>query len=115
MHWFMSRGYMASLPLDQASYDLIVESDGGLMRVQVKSTTQRDRYGRSYVNIYRNGYDSAVAMNPAGRRKRRAYSACEIDCFFVLNGARDVYIIPLAATAGKTHLTLDRAYAAFKM
>lgn len=113
--WFMSRGYMASLPLDQASYDLIVESDAGLMRVQVKSTTKRDRYGRWYVNAYRNGYDPGVAMNSSGRRKRRAYRAHEIDCFFILNGARDVYIIPLAATGGKAHLTLDRAYAAFKM
>jgi hypothetical protein len=40
MQWFLSHGYMVSIPVETTTYDLVVESDDGLKRVQVK-TTQR--------------------------------------------------------------------------
>lgn len=39
--WFMMRGCTVSLPMEQAVYDLIVQSNREILRVQVKTTTVR--------------------------------------------------------------------------
>ena len=112
--WFAARSYDVSVPVEQCPYDLVVESDTGLKKIQVKSTTRRAENGRWLVNIFRNGYSSSAAANASGRRNRRAYSASEIDFFFILTADQDVYIIPLAVTGGATTLSLDSKYSAFK-
>jgi hypothetical protein len=38
----LRRGYHVSVPLEGAAYDLIVDRDGELLRVQVRSTTSCD-------------------------------------------------------------------------
>ena len=43
--WFMERGYLVCVPTEPAPYDLVVESDEGFIRVQVKSTSKRARTG----------------------------------------------------------------------
>jgi PD-(D/E)XK endonuclease len=111
--WFMRRGYMASLPVDQAPYDLIVESDEGLKKIQVKSTRQASPNDASWVvgihrHVYQHSRNSGVL-----RQKRVPYSLGEIDFFFVLTIAEDVYLIPLADTARKSNITLS-SYGAYK-
>ncbi|WP_430503102.1 group I intron-associated PD-(D/E)XK endonuclease [Micromonospora trifolii] len=51
--WFLRRGYLPSIPVEPTRYDLVVESDDGLKRVQVKSTTHQDPRGRYVVGIAR--------------------------------------------------------------
>lgn len=98
--WFSARGYVTSVPTTDAGYDLVVDSDAGLRRVQVKSTTQRDPRGGWVVSIARCLYDPTGRMNAAGKRRRVPYSSAEVDDFFIVTGNGDVYVIPLASTRG---------------
>jgi hypothetical protein len=113
--WFLRRGYVVSAPLAVAQYDLVVESDDGFAKVQVKTTTAKDRYGRWSVGISRKEYGSEAERNADGSRKRRPYRSDEVDFFFIVTGCADKYLIPFAATEGATALTLNDKYAAYKV
>ena len=47
----MERGYLVCVPTEPAPYDIVVESDEGFVRVQVKSTSKHDPRG-CYVEAY---------------------------------------------------------------
>lgn len=113
--WFMERGYTVCVPVEPALYDLVVDSDEGLVRVQVKSTISRDKKGRWLVRIHRMAYDSSVKRTSNGARTRCVYAPGEIDFFFIVTAGGDNYLMPLAVTRGATTLTLDSKYAAFKV
>jgi PD-(D/E)XK endonuclease len=113
--WFMERGYTVCVPVEPTLYDLVVDSDEGLVRVQVKSTISRDRNGRWVVRIHRMAYDSSAKHTSSGARARCVYAPGEIDFFFIVTAAGDNYLIPLAVTKGAAALTLDSKYAAFKV
>jgi hypothetical protein len=112
--WFLQRGYVASVPLAVAQYDLIAESDDGLVRVQVKTTTRKER-GRWVVDIARRVYEASVSANANGARRRQAYRTDEIDMFFIITGDASRYLVPLEATGGVAQLTLDDKYAAYRV
>lgn len=112
--WFLQRGYVVSVPLAVTQYDLITESDGGFIRVQVKTTTRKER-GRWVVGIERRVYEAGATANANGSRRRRAYSPDEVDMFFITTGDASRYLVPLEATGGVTQLTLDDKYAAYKV
>lgn len=112
--WFLRHGYVPSLPVAVAQYDLIAESDDGLVRVQVKSTTHRVR-SRWNVGINRFVYEADSARSANGARKRRPYRPDEVDLFFIVTGSGDHYLIPLAATGDAVNLTLDDKYASYKV
>ncbi len=96
-------------------YDLVVDSDKGLMKIQVKSTASKDRTGRWLVRINRMAYERGARANANGARVRCLYAKGEIDYFFVVTGASDYYLVPLAVTEGLASLTLDSKYVAFKV
>jgi hypothetical protein len=112
--WFMDRGYMVSLPVDPARYDLIAESDSGLKRIQIKTTTHRSPEGNWVCRLTTLSYDKNAKIGSAGKRKRRTYTADEIDIFFIETGDGDIYIIPIDLAEGATSLTLDKKYKQFK-
>ena len=106
--WFLDRGYNASVPLEPASYDLIVESDEGLKRVQVKTTKAVDHQtGRYAVAIRQMAYVTAGK----GVRRQKPYSPDEVDLFFII-APNAMYLIPIEAVAGRVSLVLDGKYAA---
>jgi hypothetical protein len=107
--WFMERGYRVSVPTEPAPYDMVVESDEGFVRVQVKSTNSQDRPGYYIVNIHRRSYRGS------GSRSRCAYTSDEIDVFFIVTASGDRYLIPLAVTGALSSLILDTKYAQFKV
>lgn len=116
VRWFLERGYNPSIPVETARYDLIVESDRGFQRVQVKSATTKSAYGNWNVRACRLQYDSAMSVTTAGKRRSVTYTENEIDYFFVVTADNTKYLIPLAVTttsAGK--LVLGKKYAKFKV
>jgi hypothetical protein len=115
--WFLRRGYVPSIPMEPTRYDLVVESDDGLKRVQVKTTTRRTKGGSGlyYVTIGRMAYEPEAAINGNGRRARLHYGSDEIDLFFVITGSGDKYLIPLAVTGELQSIVLDRKYAAYRV
>ena len=97
----MAHGYMASVPVEPTTYDLVVESDDGLQRVQVKTT-------RSVaVSIKRTVYGNGTSPS-SGLYGRIPYKPGELDLFFIYTLAGSMYLIPFAAVAGMTALRLKK-------
>lgn len=110
--WFLDHGYMVSIPLEVAPYDLVAESDEGLQRVQVKTTSARPS-GRFHVQISRLLYDPTATLCARGKVRRISSNEADIDYFFILTGAGTRYLLPIRVVAGQLTLTLDEKYANF--
>jgi len=64
--YYSSNGYTVSIPLnDTQDYDLIVDKDNVLKKVQVKSTSCKTKYG-----------NYQVALKSCGRNKRKNIQDC---------------------------------------
>ncbi len=100
--WFAVHGYNVAWPLEPARYDLVVERDAVVSRVQVKTTTWRDDGAYS------------VAISSSRAEGRASYSAAEIDSFFVLDRDLNGYLVPVSLVAGFQRLSLN-AYSAFQV
>lgn len=104
--WFVLQGYSLARPIEPVVYDLIVDFPDGLRRVQVKSTTCRDRRLRWQVT---------VGHRP-GRLDRTATQTCyepaTFDFFFIVTLSGDLYLIPYREIAGRTTIIVD-AYQSF--
>jgi Domain of unknown function (DUF6457) len=87
-------------------YDLLVDAPEGLMRVQVKSTTSKQKD---------HGWIVGVGHHPDTHSKKGyllAYSPDEIDLFFIVDGDMTMYLIPSRAIAGRVGILL-RTYAKY--
>lgn len=98
--WFMLRGCTVSFPAEPTRYDLLADTPHGLMRVQVKSTTTKTKYG----------WQAGVGHHPDSHAKNErhvlAYSPDEIDLFFIIDGDMTMYLIPSRAIAGRIMILL---------
>jgi hypothetical protein len=113
--WFLERGYSVSVPLEPAVYDLVVESDEGLKRIQVKTTTQSSGNGGRYTARVSHAVRSADARrNANGNRKAIPYTRDEIDYFFIVT-PESSYLVPINLVDGRLTLVLDDKWAAFKL
>lgn len=106
-NWFLSRGYMASLPIEPTTYDLVVESDVGLQRVQIKTTRS------NVVGLKRTTYGKNATPS-MGRYVRTRYGDDELDFFFVYTAVGEMYLIPYEAVAGLASIVLSR-YAKYRV
>ena len=106
--WFVGRGYMVSVPTEPAAYDLIVESDLGLQRIQVKTTRG------TTVGITKVQYGLTESPSSGKYSGRRPYTKAEIDLFFIFTGTGALYLIPIDAVEGMRHLALER-YAKYRL
>lgn len=116
IRWFLDRGYLPSIPVETAPYDLVVESDRGFQRVQVKTTTIKSQRTPHWITrISHSPYDSeAGGNNASGKRKEQAYTRDEVDQFFIVTQDRGCYLIPLEATGNRKSLTLDNRFDKYK-
>jgi hypothetical protein len=103
--WFCEHGHEVSIPLnDSQPYDLVVDQpDGGLLKVQVKTTTCRSPSGRFVVRL-----ETAGGNQSFHTRKRFDPTSCDLLC--VLTDARELYVIPSTAFHARTTLTLTNDY-----
>ncbi|WP_375155070.1 group I intron-associated PD-(D/E)XK endonuclease [Micromonospora sp. 4G55] len=109
MTWFLSRGYMVSLPVEQTTYDLVVESDEGLKRVQVRTSR-----GGQVVGLTRTQYGASKGTPSSGRYGSRPYRSGELDLFYIYCGDGSAYLIPLDAVLGMRCLSLAK-YANYRL
>lgn len=113
--WFLDRTYLVSVPLEPAPYDLIVESDDGLKKVQVKTTRSQTKGGRYSVRLTRTIYDPEATPNAAGKYRQVPYLPGVIDFFFIIANGDAIYLIPYEVVEGRTGIILDAKYAAFRV
>jgi len=110
--WFLDRGYIVSVPLEPAAYDLVTESDEGLKRVQVKTTRYIGRSGRYVAKTVRHVHDGSAPRNANGNRKSVPYGTDLVDYFFIIT-PQSSFLIPVDVVADLHAITLDEKYAAF--
>lgn len=99
--WFALCGCDVSWPLEPSRYDLLVDSEKGFRRVQVKTTTVRVA-------------DTWKVYLSTTHRERTTYDPDEIDDFFVVDGDLAYYLIPVSVVGGLHAIHLS-AYRHFRL
>ena len=106
--YFTTNGYVVSIPLnDTQDYDLIVEKDNVLQRVQVKST-----------GCIGKGGNYQVALKSCGGTKGITYKTIietKVDIVFVLTENKDMYLIPISAINNVSTLSLCDKYEIYRV
>ena len=106
--YFSMNGYTVSIPLnDTQDYDLIVEKDGKLETIQVKSTDCKTKYG-----VYQ------VALKSCGGTKGDTYKTVidtNVDYLFVVTKETDMYMIPKEIISNRSTLNLCDKYKKYKI
>ena len=101
--YFTCNGYTVSIPLnDTQDYDLIVEKNFQLYRVQVKGTSFKTRYG-----IYQ------VALKSAGGTKGVVYKTVKdtnAELLFIVTGDNKLYLVPISEIRNSYTLNLGKEY-----
>lgn len=101
--YYSANGYTVSIPLnDTQDYDLIVDKNNVLKKVQVKDTSCKTKY-----NKYQ------VALKSCGGTKGETYKTIidtKIDEVFVVTDTMEMFIIPIEEIKNKTTLNLCEKY-----
>ena len=106
--YFSSNGYVVSIPLnDTQDYDLVIEKDGKLAKVQVKATGCKTKN-----NIYQ------LSLKSCGGTKGKTYKTVietGVELIFILTEIREMYLIPKNQIVNSSTLSLCEKYAKFKV
>ena len=106
--YYSSNGYTVSIPLnDTQDYDLIVDKDNVLRKVQVKSSACKTKHG-----------NYQVALKSCGGTKGKTYKTVKetnIDELFVLLENLEMYIIPIKELHNKSTLTVCDKYNKYRV
>lgn len=106
--YYASNGYTVSIPLnDTQDYDLIVDRDNLIKRVQVKSTGCKTKYG-SY----------QVALKSCGGTKGETYKTVidtSIDELFIVTEDIGLYILPIEELKNKSTLNICNKYEKYRV
>ena len=101
--YYSSNGYTVSIPLnDTQDYDLIVDKDSILRKVQVKSSSCKTKYG-----------NYQVALKSCGGTKGRTYKTVietNVDEIFILLENLEMYVIPIKEIQNKSTITICDKY-----
>lgn len=100
----LKRGYIvANVEGDNAPYDLIVDKNGELLRVQVKARTPVA--GKLGVELYTMVYDSTQSTN--NRSKQKKYSEASFDWIAVVDiSTETIYYVPMDEVCRYSQFTL---------
>lgn len=106
--WFCEQGYTVSIPLtDSQDYDLVVEIEGNLNRVQVKTT--------SYI---RKGVYCVGLSVKGGNRSYNTiknFDNTKIDFVFIITSKNDMYLIPSKVLNVTSSINLGKKYDMYKV
>lgn len=106
--YYTSNGYTVSIPLnDTQDYDLIVDKNDTLKKVQIKSTSCKTKY---------NNYQ--VSLKSCGGTKGITYKTVidtNVDELFILTSNLDIYIIPINVIKNRGTINLCSKYQIYKV
>ena len=106
--YYASNGYIVSIPLnDTQDYDLLVDKNDKIEKIQVKATACKTKY---------NSYQ--VPLKSCGGTKGKTYKTVidtNIDKVFVVTDKLDLYEIPRNMITNKTTLNLCNKYDKFRI
>lgn len=99
--WFLLRDIPVAVPPEPKEYDLLVTMQGGVQRVQVKSSTRRTRSGTWDVGIGRRPYRLDKSAG------RESYEPDSLDYFFLIAGDGAIYLVPSQVLVGRVSVFLS--------
>jgi len=106
--YFSTNGYTVSIPLnDTQDYDLLIDKDNEIKRVQVKYTSCKTKYG-----------NYQVALKSCGGTKGKTYKTIintNVDYLFVATDQLDKYLIPKSEINNKSTLNLCDKYKKYRI
>ena len=106
--YFSTNGYVVSIPLnDTQDYDLVVEKEKMLKKVQVKST-----------GCIGKGEHYQVSLKSCGGTKGLTYKTIintSIDLLFILTEKKEMYLIPKGEIGNVSTLSLCDKYEKYKV
>ena len=106
--YYSMNGYTVSFPLnDTQDYDLIVDKNNILKKVQVKATSCKTRY-----NKYQ------VALKSCGGTKGETYKTIidtNIDEVFIVTGNMDIFILPIEEIKNRSTINFCRKHEKFRI
>ena len=106
--YYGANGYIVSIPLnDTQDYDLIIDKNNVIQKVQVKATKFKSKY-----NIY------CVSVKSSGGTKGSVYKLVKdtnIDILFAVCGNGDLYEIPKSDIIQSGSISLGKKYEKYKV
>lgn len=106
---FLSQRYSVSIPImDSKEYDLVVDINGKLNKVQVKTTGYKSKYGIYQVLV------KTCGGNKSGNTEKK-FNGTSVDYLFVLTSRGDVYFIPTNENTPKNAINLGKEYEKYKI
>ncbi len=106
--YLTAHGYTVSLPLtDSQPYDLIVDIDGKLNRVQVKTTAYKTPYGIFAANL-------SVKGGNRSYNTIKLFDKTKVEYVFVITSENDIYFIPSSVIKSKNILNLGKQFINYK-
>lgn len=100
--YFLKLGYIVSKPLTQDSkYDLIVDKDHKLLRIQVKTSRLNNKTSGKSIK-----FNCRSTTNNIRECKQRYYSIDEVD-YFATYWEGNVYLVPVNECSAEKILWLD--------
>jgi len=106
--YYTANGYTVSIPLnDTQDYDLIVDKDNMIKRVQVKSTGCKTKYG-----------NYQVPLKSCGGTKGKTYKTVidtNIDELFIVTQDFEMYIVPIDKLKNKSTLNICSKYEKYRV
>lgn len=107
--YFTKLGHVVLLPLnDSQEYDLVVDQDGELKKVQVKTTYHRVPSGNFSVELRTSGGNQSYSTV-------KHFDSCKVDYLFILTEDEDKYLIPCSDIDNKSTITLGDKFSKFRV
>ncbi len=101
--YYSANGYIVSIPLnDTQDYDLIVDKNNKLKKVQVKATSCKTKYDKYQ-----------VALKSCGGTKGKTYKTIidtNVDEVFIITDKMDLFLLPIDKIKNKSTINLCEKY-----
>lgn len=105
--WFVSNGYTVSLPLtDSQPYDLIVDKDNQVHRVQVKTTSYKKSGSFNVSLTIKGGNQSYYTV--------KKFDHSSVELIFIVTSEDDYFLIPTSEINGKQTMSLGKEYEKYR-
>ena len=109
--YFTKEGYTVSIPLTYTQeYDLVVDIDGKLKKVQCKFTSIKEKSGSYRIDVRVRGH-----KNVHGDYYCKMMDCNKVDYIYALTENMDSYFIPVKLFIGKQQLSLNNNYIEYKL
>lgn len=107
--YFSANGYIVSVPLsDNQKYDLLVDMDNEIKRVQVKTTGYKPK---KYYKVQL----KTICPKKTTKNKISGFDKTKVDYLFVITENGDMYNIPSSFITGSFEMDLSERFDLFKV